>query len=142
MFTVQRTFTFDSAHKLPNYEGKCANMHGHTWTLTVIIGVDELLHHTFIMDFNTLKSIVQEHILDKLDHQVLNDVCPYYPSCEWLAWWIAHLLQGPIHLVLDRDFHLIVKLKEGEGGSASASLKYPTLDSFEKMRRTNADLSS
>ncbi|HEX3048027.1 MAG TPA: 6-carboxytetrahydropterin synthase, partial [Bacillota bacterium] len=30
-----KQFTFDSAHYLPGYDGKCKNMHGHTWRVEV-----------------------------------------------------------------------------------------------------------
>jgi 6-pyruvoyltetrahydropterin/6-carboxytetrahydropterin synthase len=32
---------FDAAHYLKDYEGDCANLHGHTWRVEVYIDVEE-----------------------------------------------------------------------------------------------------
>jgi len=70
--TVYKTFTFDSAHFLPNYIGPCANLHGHTYKLE--IGVQgKVQANGMIMDFTKLKSIVQDTIISKYDHTLLND---------------------------------------------------------------------
>ena len=37
---VAKDFTFDSAHFLPKYYGKCERMHGHTYKLRVVVEVD------------------------------------------------------------------------------------------------------
>jgi len=34
---IAKTFYFDSAHKLPNYEGKCRFLHGHRFRLDVVV---------------------------------------------------------------------------------------------------------
>jgi 6-pyruvoyltetrahydropterin/6-carboxytetrahydropterin synthase len=33
--TITKRFVFDAAHQLPNHDGKCAHLHGHTYTLEV-----------------------------------------------------------------------------------------------------------
>ena len=63
---------FDAAHCLPNYDGKCANLHGHTYTVEVTVaGVPSELTG-MVMDFNALKQVVDAQ-LDRWDHQYLNN---------------------------------------------------------------------
>lgn len=67
-----KEFTFDSAHQLVGHDGKCANLHGHTYRLEVALKdtpiISEGPKEGFVMDFGDLKRIVKEHIVDKLDH--------------------------------------------------------------------------
>ena len=42
MYLLKTAATFDSAHFLSGYNGKCANIHGHTWKLEVAISSQEL----------------------------------------------------------------------------------------------------
>src|SRR5210317_1043455 len=34
---ISKTFKFDAAHKIPNYNGKCSQLHGHTWKLVITL---------------------------------------------------------------------------------------------------------
>lgn len=70
---VTKEFTFDSAHQLVNHDGKCANLHGHTYRIEVALKADPLytLGHAkegFVIDFTDLKAIVKDRIVDQLDH--------------------------------------------------------------------------
>ncbi len=68
---VSKTFAFDMAHMLDSHDGKCQNLHGHTYQLCVTISGDIIQHGAkagMVMDFSDLKSIVKEHIIQKLDH--------------------------------------------------------------------------
>lgn len=83
---VTKRFRFDAAHHLPGYEGKCARVHGHGYVLEISVegpvGADG-----FVMDFYDLKSVVNEQVVDRLDHRDLNDIHPY-PTAENIALWI------------------------------------------------------
>lgn len=74
--SVCKIFTFDSAHQLIGHRGKCANVHGHTYKLEVVLKA-ALITETgasdegFLMDFSQLKAIVNEKIIDHLDHAFL-----------------------------------------------------------------------
>ncbi|MFH1012660.1 MAG: 6-carboxytetrahydropterin synthase QueD [Candidatus Peregrinibacteria bacterium] len=83
---VGKEFTFDSAHFLPQYYGKCERMHGHTYRLRVTVD-GRMGENGLVIDFVVLKKIIKEQVLDKLDHQVLNDIIQI-PSCENIAKWI------------------------------------------------------
>jgi 6-pyruvoyltetrahydropterin/6-carboxytetrahydropterin synthase len=72
---VSKEFSFDSAHFLHEYEGKCKHLHGHTYKLQVgMIGkVDE---RGIAIDFGEMKRIVRERVVDRLDHRNLNEMLP------------------------------------------------------------------
>lgn len=84
-------FTFDSAHFLPDYHGKCENMHGHTYRLRVTVD-GKVQKDGMVIDFVELKKIAKEHVLEKLDHQLLNDIIKN-PSAENVAIWIWEQLK-------------------------------------------------
>lgn len=76
MFKTAKQFTFDMAHMLDGHDGKCQNLHGHTYILQV--EVSGSLHETgakkgMVMDFADLKTVVKTHILDKMDHAFIYD---------------------------------------------------------------------
>lgn len=84
MVYLTRIEHFNSAHKLynPNWSkekndevfGKCANenWHGHNFELFVTIKGEPDPDTGFIFDAKKLGSIIQEKIIEKLDHRNLN----------------------------------------------------------------------
>ena len=86
MIQVTKEFTFDSAHFLPNYYGKCESMHGHTYKLHVTVE-GELGENGLLIDFVVLKRIVKKQVLERLDHKIINDTIQV-ASCEKTAQWI------------------------------------------------------
>ncbi|QIA75920.1 6-carboxytetrahydropterin synthase QueD [Rodentibacter caecimuris] len=76
MFKISKEFSFDIAHLLDNHDGKCQNLHGHTYKLQVEITGD--LHEngakkSMVMDFSDLKNTVKKAILDPMDHAFIYD---------------------------------------------------------------------
>ncbi|MCX2962016.1 6-carboxytetrahydropterin synthase QueD [Rodentibacter caecimuris] len=76
MFKISKEFSFDMAHLLDNHDGKCQNLHGHTYKLQVEITGD--LHEngakkSMVMDFSDLKNTVKKAILDPMDHAFIYD---------------------------------------------------------------------
>ena len=100
-----RRFHFDAAHFLPEYEGKCEELHGHTYTLDVVVE-GELNKEGMVMDFNKLKGVVKKNVLDKLDHKNLNEIFQN-PTAENIASWIFEQLKDKVNLK-------IVRLYEGK----------------------------
>lgn len=84
---VTKEFTFDSAHFLPKYHGKCEKLHGHTYKLHVTISAPVNPEDGLALDFGEIKKIVQDKVLEKLDHAHLNDIIEI-PSAENIAIWI------------------------------------------------------
>lgn len=84
---------FSSAHALRHYQGKCENIHGHNYTVEMVVEGETLTQDTeLLMDFSVLKKMLREE-LAKLDHCDLNVTPPFdriNPSSENLA---RHLWQ-------------------------------------------------
>lgn len=72
---VSKEFTFDAAHHLHNYEGKCKNLHGHTYK--VVIGISSYTDEIGIaIDFGDIKKIWKEQLEIYLDHRYINETLP------------------------------------------------------------------
>lgn len=93
---VTKIFSFDGAHKLLNYNGKCEKLHGHTWTVHVTVEA-EVGEAGIAFDFGRLKEIVGEKVLSILDHSYINDLLSE-PSAENIAIWIWERLEDTIPL--------------------------------------------
>ncbi len=70
---LTREFKFDAAHNLVGYDGKCAQIHGHTYTLMVTVE-GEPDNTGMLIDFFYMKKIVEETVLSRVDHTYLNDL--------------------------------------------------------------------
>ncbi|MDR1406316.1 MAG: 6-carboxytetrahydropterin synthase [Prevotellaceae bacterium] len=115
---LTRKFTFEMAHALPGYDGKCRHIHGHSYILYVTVkGVPETdpshPKYGMVMDFTELKNMVHRLIIDRLDHALLlrsdaplaaelqaayeKVVCvPYQPTCENMVIAFADILQAAL----------------------------------------------
>ena len=80
---ITKHFDFESAHALYGYDGKCKNIHGHSYHIYVtVIGTPisdkENPKNGMVMDFGDLKVIVKREIVTKFDHAVvLNGNSPH-----------------------------------------------------------------
>ncbi len=91
---LSKDFTFDAAHNLINYHGKCERLHGHTYKLRVIVeGTPD--SEGMIIDFIELKALVKERILSRLDHSYINEIISQ-PSAENIALWIWDELEESV----------------------------------------------
>ena len=74
MYTLQTRSGFDRAHFLKGYDGKCSNIHGHHWSVEIIVGSDVLSSDEqtrgMVVDFSELKKDLRE-ITDGLDHSLI-----------------------------------------------------------------------
>ena len=91
---IGREFSFDAAHKLDWYNGKCKNLHGHTYKLIVLVKGD-LNENGIIIDFKELDDIVKKEVMDILDHSYLNEVIKN-PTAENICVWIWDKLKNKI----------------------------------------------
>jgi len=85
---VSKDFKFEAAHHLLNYDGACANVHGHSYKMRVTVSgqINSLYDQTLasdcmVMDFKDLKKIVEECVIDSHDHANLNDIY-HNPTAE------------------------------------------------------------
>ena len=80
---ITKLFSFETGHALYGYDGKCRNVHGHSYKLSVtVIGhpIKDSSHvkHGMVIDFGDLKKIVKEEIVDVFDHAtVFNKNTPH-----------------------------------------------------------------
>ena len=80
---ITKQFNFETGHALFGYDGKCRNVHGHSYKLSVtVIGkpITDTSHVKLgmVIDFGDLKKIVKEEIVDKFDHAtVFNKNTPH-----------------------------------------------------------------
>ncbi len=73
---VSKAFDFESAHALDGYDGKCKDIHGHSYHLivTVIgspIAAEDHIKQGMVIDFSDLKRIVKDTIVDRFDHALI-----------------------------------------------------------------------
>jgi 6-pyruvoyltetrahydropterin/6-carboxytetrahydropterin synthase len=87
---ITKEFTFEMAHALHGYDGKCRNIHGHSYKLDVcVIGKpikdSENPKFGMLIDFGDLKQIVKSEVVDVMDHAImLNIKSPYKTLAEEL----------------------------------------------------------
>ena len=88
---ISKIFTFDASHMLDGHDGKCQNLHGHTYQLEVTVAsilISEGAKAGMVMDFADLKTSVKQTILEPFDHAFL-----YHGNNERES-QIAALLEG------------------------------------------------
>ena len=127
MIRITKIFTFETAHVLYNYDGKCKNMHGHSYKLFVTVKGTPIndsnnVKNGMVVDFGDIKKIVKEEIVDVWDHAVLLNAltphkelgedlaqkghkvieCNYQPTCENMLYEIAEKIKNklPSHVQL------------------------------------------
>jgi 6-pyruvoyltetrahydropterin/6-carboxytetrahydropterin synthase len=80
---ITKQFSFETGHALYGYDGKCKNVHGHSYRLDVtVIGKpisdNSNVKYGMVIDFGDLKKIVKEEIVDVFDHAtVFNKNTPH-----------------------------------------------------------------
>lgn len=88
---ITKQFNFETGHALYGYDGKCRNVHGHSYKLSVtVIGnpITETSHVKLgmVIDFGDLKKIVKEEIVDQFDHAtVFNKNTPHVELAKELT---------------------------------------------------------
>ena len=80
---ITKEFNFDMAHALDFHDGKCKNIHGHSYQLLITVkglpnNTPKASDNGMIMDFGDLKKIVKSNIVDSFDHAlVLENNSPF-----------------------------------------------------------------
>ena len=88
---ITKQFSFETGHALFGYDGKCRNVHGHSYKLSVtVIGspIEEkgAVKLGMVIDFTDLKKIVKEEIVDVFDHAtVFNKNTPHIELAKELT---------------------------------------------------------
>ena len=95
MFLLNVKASYDSAHFLRNYRGKCENLHGHHYVVEAGLAFDDVGEGGMAFDFTEAKRHLRS-IADGLDHENINDLPPFTeiePSAENQARWIFQEMQ-------------------------------------------------
>ncbi|MBO8140197.1 MAG: 6-carboxytetrahydropterin synthase QueD [Thermosipho sp. (in: Bacteria)] len=108
MLFVSKEFSFDAAHNLVKYHGKCEKLHGHTYKLVVTVA-GKKDDEGMVIDFNELKRVVKNYVLNILDHSYINDILEQ-PSAENIAEWIWNKISDKLQT--DRYFLYEIRLYE------------------------------
>lgn len=93
---IAKEFTFDAAHRLLNYDGPCANLHGHTYKLQIVLS-GPVQKNGMVIDFVDLKKIVTEKVISKLDHKFINRIIKQ-STAENISIWIWNQLEKNLPL--------------------------------------------
>lgn len=129
---ISKDIKFDCAHMLSNYEGKCANLHGHTYHGTVTIEGDIAVNVGMVLDYNKIKEVV-----DKYDHAIIFSSAEFRGEAEddlvgWATKYAmryvvlpfgkstAEVLALTIAEEFDRYGKVTVRLSETDGSWAEA----------------------
>lgn len=94
---LTKVFHFEAAHSLPGHRGKCARVHGHSYTLEVTLRgpikqAEGASDDGMVMDFEDLSRLVKQAVIERLDHQDLNAIAGVRTTAENLAHWIWEAL--------------------------------------------------
>jgi len=75
--TIRAEVDFDSSHRLPDYQGRCQRLHGHTWKIVAEAVFEgeraNQLNDGILLDLAVLKQALRG-VVEPLDHYHLNDV--------------------------------------------------------------------
>ena len=99
MFAIlTKQFRFEAAHQLPNHRGKCARLHGHSYTLEVSLRGSVKAERGesddgMVVDLDVIKEVVQAAVISRVDHFNLNEIIDGPTTAERIAHWIWDRLE-------------------------------------------------
>lgn len=118
MISVTKIFRFEMGHAIHGYEGMCKYIHGHSYVLHVTVSLSGGFENPisapgFVIDFKELKKIVNEKVINDLDHSLVLSqdyvnsheitengqnliIWPYEPSAENILIYIKEKLAGTL----------------------------------------------
>lgn len=126
MYELTIRTRFAAAHFLLNYDGPCAQLHGHTWQVEVVFKGRQLDQRGMLVDFKELKNGIKD-VIGELDHQNLNMLEPFKqnsennPTAENLARYIFNRLKTKFTNSLEGAKITLVRV--GESPEASAAYR-------------------
>jgi 6-pyruvoyl tetrahydropterin synthase/QueD family protein len=98
---VCKTLPLDASHFLTDYPGKCSNLHGGRWQLSVYVKGPINPETGMVIDYTYLKRVMKEYIIDKLDHHCINLAVPELGwrsttelMCIWIWFTLVEVIPG------------------------------------------------
>lgn len=101
MWKLTKRVTFEAAHQLPNHDGKCSRLHGHSWAAVVTVA-GAALHDSgpqqgMVVDYSKVSAVLKPIVDKYLDHHHLNASLEMEnPTSEHIARWLYRKLSGSI----------------------------------------------
>jgi 6-pyruvoyltetrahydropterin/6-carboxytetrahydropterin synthase len=97
MFYLTKRFRFEASHHLENHNSKCANNHGHSYKLSVVLGKSKLRedkeNKNMVLCTHEISKVVDEMIEEYFDHKNLNQSLDVtHPTTEYVSKWIYDYL--------------------------------------------------
>ena len=96
MYTLSVEKTISTAHQLRDYDGPCANIHGHNWKIRVEVQSNNIDDIGIAIDFSILDEFLWQ-VIGPFDHQLINSIEPFdklNPTAENLVKFIYERLQN------------------------------------------------
>ncbi|MBZ4037271.1 6-carboxytetrahydropterin synthase [Flavobacterium sp. 17A] len=121
---ITKQFSFETGHALYGYDGKCKNVHGHSYKLSVTVIGSPItdrsnVKYGMVIDFSDLKKIVKEEIVDQFDHAtVFNQTTPHVELAAELKNRGHHVILVDYqptseNMVVDFAERIVARLPEG-----------------------------
>jgi 6-pyruvoyltetrahydropterin/6-carboxytetrahydropterin synthase len=104
-WTLRKKFTFEAAHFLPDHDGKCQRMHGHSWVGWAVLEGETLQLRGpkagMLVDYGDVSVVLKPMVDTYLDHYLLNDSLPGLknPTSENVAKWVFNFLSPKLALL-------------------------------------------
>jgi 6-pyruvoyltetrahydropterin/6-carboxytetrahydropterin synthase len=122
MYSLTKTKQVEASHFLPNHDGKCRGLHGHTWRVSVTVE-GEQLHgggpkKGMLFDYYDIGQLMKEHV-EVLDHRHLNDIFPN-PTSENIARSLYGAM-APKVAELSKGFARLARVEVSETQNSVAS---------------------
>jgi len=90
MYTLSIEKNISTAHQLRDYEGPCAQIHGHNWKIRIDVQARSTDEVGIVIDFTSLEKRFWK-VIGPFDHKLINTVQPFdhiNPTAENLAKYI------------------------------------------------------
>ncbi len=71
MYRITEEVRFCYGHRLMDYVGRCARIHGHNARVEIVLGAESLDRRGFVMDFGDLETRARKWIDERFDHRLL-----------------------------------------------------------------------
>lgn len=119
MYEIDIERAFSAAHCLKGYKGDCSSLHGHNWTVQVVVQSEELDELGIAVDFRKLKSEL-DNFLDELDHKNLSDL-EYFSKFNPTSERIAKLVFDKLSEKINAEGITVVRVRVCESPSSGAT---------------------
>jgi len=96
-YIIKVVSQFSAAHVLHGYDGPCSRLHGHNWQVEAEVVATKLNNAGIAIDFKVIRRALKQ-IIDRVDHQFLNEIPPFTeinPTAENVAAWFYQEI-GPL----------------------------------------------